>query len=97
MYVRVLFTSEGRVEQEIDRQTCAAPAVIQMLYQCVVVKTKLGMKVKLSVYRSFYICTLTYGHELLVVTERTRLQIKVQKYSQKLAFLQRLSELPFRG
>lgn len=83
MYVRVLFTSEGRVEQEIDRQICAAPAVIQMLYQCVVVKTKLGVKVKLSVYRSFYICTLTYGHVPLLVTKRTRLQIKVHKYTQK--------------
>ena len=39
----------------------------------VVVKRELSRKAKFSIYKSIYIPTLTYGHELLVVTERMRL------------------------
>ena len=71
-YLGVLFTSEGKMEQEIDKQIGAASAVMRTLRQSVVVKRELSQKAKLSIYRSIYIPTLTYGHELWVVTERTR-------------------------
>lgn len=39
-YLWILFTSEVRVEHEADRWICAASAVMQTLYQHVVVKKK---------------------------------------------------------
>ncbi|MDG2590061.1 hypothetical protein P7M45_24300, partial [Vibrio parahaemolyticus] len=60
-YFEVLFTSEGRMEHEMDRR-----------YWTVVVKRELSWKAKLLFYWSIYISTLTYGHELWVVTERMR-------------------------
>jgi len=74
-YLGVLFTSEGRMEREIDRRIGAASAVIQALHRPVVVKKELNQKAKLSIYRSIYFPTLTYGHELWVVTKRTRSRI----------------------
>ncbi|TWW77032.1 R2DM Retrovirus-related Pol polyprotein from type II retrotransposable element [Takifugu flavidus] len=68
-YLGVLFTSEGRMEQEIDRRIAAASAVMRTLHQSVVVKRELSQKVKLSIYRSIFITALTYGHELWVMTE----------------------------
>ena len=71
-YLGVLFTSEGRMELEIDGRIGAASAVLRALHRPVVVKKELSQKAKLSIYRSIYVPTLTYGHELWVVTERTR-------------------------
>jgi len=63
-YLRVLFTSEGRMEREMDRRIGAASAVMRALYRSLVVKRELSRKAKLSIYRSIYVPTLTYGHEL---------------------------------
>lgn len=59
-----MFTSEGRLKREIDRQIGTVFAVIGTLYCSVVVKREMWMKAKLSIYRSSYIPTLTYGHKL---------------------------------
>nr|XP_049618290.1 E3 SUMO-protein ligase PIAS2 isoform X1 [Syngnathus scovelli]XP_049618292.1 E3 SUMO-protein ligase PIAS2 isoform X1 [Syngnathus scovelli]XP_049618293.1 E3 SUMO-protein ligase PIAS2 isoform X1 [Syngnathus scovelli] len=91
-YLGVLFTSEGRMEREIDRRIGAASAVMRTLYRSVVVKRELSQKAKLSIYRSIYAPTLTYGHELWVVTERTRSRIQAAEMS----FLRRMSGLSFR-
>ncbi|KAK3533231.1 hypothetical protein QTP70_013673 [Hemibagrus guttatus] len=69
-YLGVLFTSDGRMDREIDRRIGAAAAVMQSMYRSVVVKKELSQKVKLSIYQSIYVPTLTYGHELWVMTER---------------------------
>ncbi|XP_062296309.1 uncharacterized protein LOC134000829 [Scomber scombrus] len=71
-YLGILFTSEGRMEREIDRRIGAASAVMRTLHRSVVVKRELSRKAKLSIYQSIFVPTLTYGHELWVVTERTR-------------------------
>ncbi|KAK3507789.1 hypothetical protein QTP70_000372 [Hemibagrus guttatus] len=70
-YLGVLFTSEGRMDREIDRRIGAAAAVMRSMYRSVVVKKELSRKAKLSIYQSIYAPTLTYGHELWVMTERT--------------------------
>ena len=44
-------------------------------------KKELSQKAKLSIYRSIYIPTLTYGHELWVVTERMRSRIQAVERS----------------
>ena len=80
-YLGVLFTSEGRMEREIDRRIGAASAVKRSMYLSVVVKKELSCKVKLSIYRSIYVPTLIYGHELWVMTERTRSWIQAAKMS----------------
>ena len=56
-------------------------AVMRVLYQTIVVKRELSRKAKLSIYQSIYVLTLTYGHELWVVTERMRSRIQAAKMS----------------
>ncbi|KAI3370288.1 hypothetical protein L3Q82_024461 [Scortum barcoo] len=51
-YLGVLFTSEGKIEREIDRRIGAASAVMRSVYRTVVVKKELSRKAKLSIYRS---------------------------------------------
>ncbi|KAK3510218.1 hypothetical protein QTP70_030444, partial [Hemibagrus guttatus] len=80
-YLGVLFTSEGRMDREIDRRICAAAAVMQSMYRSVVVKKELSRKAKLSIYQSIYAPTLTYGHELWVMTERVRSRIQAAEMS----------------
>ncbi len=86
-YLGVLFTSEGRMEREIDRRIGAASAVMRSMYWSVVVKKELSHKAKLSIYRSIYVLTLTYGHELWVMTERTRSRIQAAE----MRFLRRVA------
>ncbi|KAK3543704.1 hypothetical protein QTP70_027204 [Hemibagrus guttatus] len=80
-YLGVLFTSEGRMDREIDRRIGAAAAVMRSMYRSVVVKKELSRKAKLSIYQSIYIPTLTYGHELWVMTERVRSRIQAAEMS----------------
>ncbi|KAL0184943.1 hypothetical protein M9458_020639, partial [Cirrhinus mrigala] len=79
--------NEGRMEREIDRRIGAASAVTRSLYRSVVVKKELSCKAKLSIYRSIYVPTLTYGHELWVMTERIRSRIQAAEMS----FLRRVA------
>ncbi|KAI3369442.1 hypothetical protein L3Q82_007488 [Scortum barcoo] len=88
-YLGVLFTSEGKIEREIDRRIGAASAVMRSVYRTVVVKKELSRKAKLSIYRSIYVPTLTYGHELWVMTERTRSRIQAAEMS----FLRRVARV----
>ncbi|KAK0136316.1 hypothetical protein N1851_027786 [Merluccius polli] len=89
-YLRVLFTSEGRMEWEIDRRIGAASAVMRTLHGSVVVKRELSRK--LSIYQSIYVPDLTYGHELWVMTERTRSRVQAAEMS----FLRRVAGLSLR-
>ncbi|KAK3571285.1 hypothetical protein QTP86_005921 [Hemibagrus guttatus] len=86
-YLGVLFTSEGRMDREIDRRISAAAAVMRSMYRSVVVKKELSRKAKLSIYQSIYVPTLTYGHELWVMTERVRSRIQAAEMS----FLRRVA------
>ncbi|TWW81097.1 hypothetical protein D4764_01G0009120 [Takifugu flavidus] len=91
-YPGVLFTSEGRMEQEIDRQIGAASAVMRTLHRSVVVKRELSQKAKLSIYWLIFVPTLTYGHELWVMTKRIRSRVQVAEMS----FLRRVAGLSLR-
>ncbi|KAK3541007.1 hypothetical protein QTP86_010128 [Hemibagrus guttatus] len=86
-YLGVLFTSEVRMDHEIDRRISAAAAIMQSMYRSVVVKKELSRKAKLSIYQSIYVPTLTYGHELWVMTERVRSRIQAAEMS----FLRRVA------
>ncbi|KAK3536250.1 hypothetical protein QTP86_000153 [Hemibagrus guttatus] len=89
-YLGVLFKSEGRMDLEIDRWIGAVAAVMRSMYRSVVVKKELSQKAKLSIYQSIYVPTLTYGHELWVMTKRVRSQIQAAKMS----FLRRVAGAP---
>ncbi|KAI3368804.1 hypothetical protein L3Q82_025789 [Scortum barcoo] len=71
-YLGVLFTSEGKMEREIDRRIGAASAVMRSVYRTVVVKKELSRKAKLSIYRSIYVPTLTYGMAGRSLRDRVR-------------------------
>lgn len=66
------------MKRDIDRQIDAA---MQTLQWFVVVAKELSQKVKLSVYPSIYVHTLTYDHEVWVVTKRTRSQLQATEMS----------------
>ncbi|KAK3546888.1 hypothetical protein QTP86_003816 [Hemibagrus guttatus] len=86
-YLGVVSTSEGRMDGEIDRRIGAAAAVTRSMYWSVVGKKELSRKAKLSIYQSIYVPTLTYGHELWVMTERIRSRIQAAEMS----FLRRVA------
>lgn len=71
-YLEVLFTSEGRIECEIDRLVSAAAGVVWSMYQSAMVK-ELIQQARLNLV--IYAPTLSYGHELLVMTERSQIQV----------------------
>ncbi len=54
-YLGVLFTSEGKMDREMDMRIGAAAAVMRGLYQTVMVKRELSRKAKLSIYQSIYV------------------------------------------
>lgn len=58
--------------REVGRRIEVASSVMRMLYRSVEVKRDLNQKARFSIYRSIYVPTLSSGHELRVVTERTR-------------------------
>ncbi|TWW69469.1 hypothetical protein D4764_18G0002750 [Takifugu flavidus] len=91
-YLGVLFTSEGRRERKIDRRIGVASAVLRTLHRSIVVKRELSQKAKLSIYQSIFVPTLTYGHELWVMTERTRSRVQAAEMS----FLHRVAGLSLR-
>ncbi|KAI3371941.1 hypothetical protein L3Q82_006813 [Scortum barcoo] len=76
-YLGVLFTSEGKMEREIDRRIGAASAGY-----AVGVPDRRGEEgaeskgEALDLPVNLTLPTLTYGHELWVMTERTRAQIQ---------------------
>ncbi|KAK0156417.1 Craniofacial development protein 2 [Merluccius polli] len=63
-----------------------------LMHGSVVVKRELSRKAKLSIYQSIYVPALTYGHELWVMTERTRSRVQAAEMS----FLRRVAGLSLR-
>lgn len=62
-YLRVLFMSEGKMS---DRPVGVASAVLWLLYQTVMVKRKLSLRV----YWSVYVPVLTCGHEIWIMCRK---------------------------
>ncbi|KAI3363494.1 hypothetical protein L3Q82_011586 [Scortum barcoo] len=61
-YLGVLFTSEGKMEREIDRRIGAASAVMRSVYRTVVVKKELSRKFEALDLPVNLRSHLTYGH-----------------------------------
>ena len=69
------------MEREIDRQIGVVSAVMRTLSLAVVVKRELSQKATLSIYWSIFVLTLTSGHKLWVLTERTGSRVQAAKKS----------------
>ena len=69
-----------------------AGAVLRSLCRTVGMKRELSQKAKLSTYQSFFIPTLTYGHEGWVMTKRTRSRIQAAE----MGFLRRVAGVSLR-
>ena len=80
-YLEVLFTNDGRRDSEISRRLGQVEGVMKSLYQFVVVKRELSHKAKLSIFQAVYIPIFSYGHELLIMTERMRSQLQAAAIS----------------
>lgn len=63
-YLGILVTNDGKIDRQIDKWIGSVAAVLQLLYQLVMVHQELRLWTKLSVYQSIYIPFLTYGHKL---------------------------------
>ena len=69
------------------RRIGAEGAVLHSLCRTMVMKREPSQKAKLSIYRSIFVTTLTYGHEGWVMTERTRSRIQAAE----MGFLRRVA------
>jgi hypothetical protein len=80
-YLRVSFTSDGKLSIEIDERIERKSKVSCEL----VTKEELSRKAKLSVLKSVYVATLAYSHEPWVVIEslRSRVQAVEMRFTQK--------------
>ena len=85
-YFGVVCTSKGRQNREIDARIGEANAVLRELYRSVVTKRELSNTAKLSVFKSFFVPIVTYGHESWVMAERKLSQVQAEE----MGFLQRV-------
>ena len=69
-YLWVAFTSDRRQNEKLDVQIGKANAVMRALHYLVVMKEELSKKAKLSIFKTVFGPTLTYGHESWVMTKR---------------------------
>ena len=90
--VECLSTSDGKLEQEMNRRIGASSAIMRALLRSIVVKRELSQKAKLSIYWSIFVPTLTCSHEIWIVTERMRSQIQAAE----MGFLQKVAGLGLR-
>jgi len=74
-YLGVVFTSDGRRNEEIDRWIGKTNAVLCELYRSVVTKRELSNTAKLSLFKSVFSLILNYSHESCVMTEKLLSQV----------------------
>ena len=66
-YLGTSFTSDGTQNSELDICVGKASAVMRQLHCSVVLKQELCTRAKLSIFRSVYFPTLTYGHDCWIM------------------------------
>jgi len=76
MYLRVVFTSDGRRNEENDTRIGKTYAFLREFYRSVVTKRELSNTAKSSVFKSVFVPIFTYGHESSVTTERILSQVQ---------------------
>ncbi len=88
-YLGFTFTSDGKTDTEIDSRIGKSSSILRELYRTIIAKKELSNAAKLAVFRSVYVPSLTYGHELWVMTERMRSRVQAAE----MRFLRRVAEV----
>ena len=88
-HLGVAFASDGKQDKELDTRIGKTSAEMRALHYSVVMKRELSKNAKLSIFKTVFVPSLTYGHESWVMTERV--QSQVQAYEMR--FLRRIEEL----
>ena len=78
-YLGVAFTSDGRQDEELDTRIGKASAVMRALHYSIVIKRELSKNAKLSIFKTIFVPSLTYGHESWVITKRVRSQVQASE------------------
>lgn len=87
-YLRILYTIHGNAEREMDRWFCGAyQQYCRLCTWIVVMKRELSWKLKIAIYQSIYVSTLTNGHELWVATKRSVNGFKSPKWVSSVGWL----------
>ncbi|VDP39228.1 unnamed protein product, partial [Soboliphyme baturini] len=86
-YLGTVFTSDGKLEEEIDGRVGVASDVLRELARPTVTKAELSLKTKLSIFKSIFIPVLTYGHESWTVTEK----LQTRGQAAEMGFLRRVA------
>ena len=71
-YLGVEFSSDARLDCEIDRHIGSASATLRSLYRSVVTKKEVSRRTKMAIFNAVYRPTLIDDHEQWVMTERIR-------------------------
>ena len=85
----VSFTSDGRRNSELDIRIGKAGTVMHQLHRSMVLKQKLCIRAKPSIFRSVYVPILTYGHECWITNEKVGSRVQAAE----MEFLRRISGL----
>ncbi|VDP02381.1 unnamed protein product [Soboliphyme baturini] len=87
-YLGIVFPSDGKFEEEIDRRIGVASGVLRELARAIVTKAKLSLKTKLSMFKSIFTPILTYGQSW-ITTEKLRSHVQAAE----MGFLRRVDGL----
>ncbi|VDO99772.1 unnamed protein product [Soboliphyme baturini] len=74
-YFWVVFTGEGKLEEEIGRSIGVASGVLRVLARTVVTKAELNLKTKLSVFKLIFLLIPIYGHKLWISASAERFRL----------------------
>ena len=74
-YLGTIFTSNGKINQEIQNRIQQASTVYHAINKTIISKPEIQDKTKLQIYNSIYIPTLTYGAESWPLTTKNQSKI----------------------
>ena len=83
------------MDTEIDNRIVKAGVILRELYRSVISKREQSNQAELSVFKSLYYPTLTYGHEIWVLNERlsSRVQAAEMRYLRGVAGVRRIDRV----
>ena len=78
-FLGVVYTSDGKQNDELDTRIGKDSAVMRALHYSVVIKRELSKKAKLSLFETIFVPILTYSHKSWVSTEKVRSQVQASE------------------
>ena len=94
-YLGSIVSKDGSLNKEIDRRINLASLVARELGKGIIGNLKLSKEAQISIYRSLFKSTLTYGHETWILTERirSRVQAAEMRFLRKIVGVTRLDQI----